>query len=736
MKRIIAVIAAVLIFTVYTNNAVALYDTDYSIGNPDTSNWFEWDLPDDVKAKGTAIDASFMLHAPAGKHGFVKSNGNKIQFEDGTPARFWGTNVGGQGIFQTKEDARRLAERLARVGYNLVRIHSLDGVWYANNIFGFVNGNTTTRALCEEQLDMFFYLCAQLKEQGVYLYIDLLCYRAGNVADDEIPFGAEELGSGWKPESVFDPYLIELQKEFAYQLLTPVNPYTGLSLKDDPAVVAVSMHNENAFIGIGSYGKGGSNIKTSYYASTLQSMFNRWLQDKYNSRHELEQAWCEEGKTGLESAEDYDKGTVVYKDTFETLNYSWGRLMDIYDFNLHIQTTFYTEFRAYLENEVGVKCFISGLSVGLQWGFCPGVAYAVKDTVEIFATNGYKSHPSTGVGFPGTITPWITPTLRSGLELFQHFPVNRIYNMPYFFTEWQACSPSHHAAEHYMMMAVLASVYDMNPVNYGMVQYPLPNNDTGLRDFFETFQDPMHTGIQTAAAITFLRDEIVQPRDVHYRTINKEDFMHPRAYYNWNITPWNVWAFGKIENKYPELGDDVSESTAEALDRMYKKFDNNEPQTEQIDWNMLMGLYRLDTDYTNAAFGYVGDLKIDLSYCIFEVENQAATVTINSLTEDTLQDSNRLLLSVVGRSRNKGMEMDDETGQKIISKGSGPLIAEPIIATVTIKETDDISVYALDSSGQRTAQLETFLTSDGLVKFNTQAEYKTMHYEICKGGKE
>ncbi len=55
----------------------------------DTSEWIPFESSD-ASPVSTAIDMSFLLDAPAGKHGKVKVDGGKLVFEDGTPARFWG----------------------------------------------------------------------------------------------------------------------------------------------------------------------------------------------------------------------------------------------------------------------------------------------------------------------------------------------------------------------------------------------------------------------------------------------------------------------------------------------------------------------------------------------------------------------------------------------------------------------------------------------------------------------
>lgn len=86
----------------------------------DTTGWIPYEPPTDSPVS-TALDMSPFLDAPAGKHGVVKAEGDHLVFEDGTPARFWGTwlPVGGS---LTEQQAERLAQGLAEDGYNLVEL--------------------------------------------------------------------------------------------------------------------------------------------------------------------------------------------------------------------------------------------------------------------------------------------------------------------------------------------------------------------------------------------------------------------------------------------------------------------------------------------------------------------------------------------------------------------------------------------------------------------------------------
>jgi hypothetical protein len=61
-------------------------------GPMNEGEWYE--IETDVKNDGSNyVDWSSLLDAPAGKHGFLKAFKGHFQFEDGTAAKFWGTNI-------------------------------------------------------------------------------------------------------------------------------------------------------------------------------------------------------------------------------------------------------------------------------------------------------------------------------------------------------------------------------------------------------------------------------------------------------------------------------------------------------------------------------------------------------------------------------------------------------------------------------------------------------------------
>ena len=127
------------------------------------------------------IDISFVFRAekPAGKHGFMKVNGSHFSFEDGTPARFWGVNFNGGACFPSFDYSEKVARRLAKTGVNIVRFHQLDAEWNTPNIFSFSKGERigSTLELHPESMKRLDYLIKCLKEEGIYVYLDMNTYR-------------------------------------------------------------------------------------------------------------------------------------------------------------------------------------------------------------------------------------------------------------------------------------------------------------------------------------------------------------------------------------------------------------------------------------------------------------------------------------------------------------------------------------------------------------------------------
>lgn len=67
---------------------------------------------------------------------------------------------------------------------------------------------------------------------------------------------------------------------------------------------------------------------------------------------------------------------------------------------------------------------------------------------------------------------------------------------------------------------------------------------------------------------------------------------------------------------------------------------------------------------------------------------------------------------------------------KVIAEGSGPILIDPIEATVTIDTPwDDLRIWALGPDGQRIGEVPTRYV-DGQLIFTIGPSFKTMYYVI------
>ncbi|MDO5581528.1 MAG: cellulase family glycosylhydrolase [Planctomycetia bacterium] len=218
---------------------------------------------------------------PAGAAGLVKIDHNHFSNQKGT-LRFLGTNFCFSASFPEKKDAPAVAQSLARFGINLVRLHHMD----ARNIWG-KNLKKSTTVIDPEQLDRLDFLISEFKKNGIYVNINLHVSRTFNDKDG-FP-GWETLPRMSKGIDNLDRRMIELQKKYAKDLLTHVNPYTKNAYVNEPAVAVIEINNENSIIA--SWKSGTMDEMADPYAGEFQKAWNTWLQKKYPSADALVQAW-------------------------------------------------------------------------------------------------------------------------------------------------------------------------------------------------------------------------------------------------------------------------------------------------------------------------------------------------------------------------------------------------------------------------------------------------------------
>ena len=199
-----------------------------------------------------------------------------------------------------------------------------------------------------------------------------------------------------KRYAIYNARMIELQKEYAKELLCHVNPYTGLSLADDPAVVTVQIDNEDSAIKWAMGADADEQMKP--YRDEVQSRFNHFLLMKYHTRKRLAEAWTCEGCCALGEEEDPAAGTVRgiaggFYQPVNDPNGSWdteespARYADFMEFGIYMNRKFYRDMKDYLIS-LGVKVPI--VTSNLIAGAADVYGHTDGDLME---NNSYFNHP-------------------------------------------------------------------------------------------------------------------------------------------------------------------------------------------------------------------------------------------------------------------------------------------------------------------------------------------------------
>ena len=219
-------------------------------------------------ATTSPADVSFLHDAPAGKDGFIRVQGGHFVKPNGQRIRFWGVHLTdwspGSIELPAKEDTPMWARTLARYGVNIVRLHFVDK-WAPTGITDGSKDNT--RSFDAQQLDRLDFLVSELKKNGIYMDLNLNVGRAYKEGDG-VPDASRLQWA--KSLTLYDKRIIELEKEYAHNLLTHVNPYTKTEYRNEPAIAIVEILNEN---GIGQ----GYHPPSQFYADELDHIYNDWL---------------------------------------------------------------------------------------------------------------------------------------------------------------------------------------------------------------------------------------------------------------------------------------------------------------------------------------------------------------------------------------------------------------------------------------------------------------------------
>ncbi|UFU02845.1 hypothetical protein LQF12_15375 [Ruania suaedae] len=655
---------------------------------------------DHHRREPSAADLSFLLDAPAGRDGFVRVQDGHLVRPDGQRLRIWGVNLtgwtSGSTLLPPKEEAPLWAGTLARFGINCVRFHFLDLPVCDpadRRPSGLIDpGPDHTQSFDPDQLDRLDFFVAELKQRGIYTNLNLnvgRTYKPG----DEVPDG--EAVRIWKGMTFVGERLIELQKNYARDLLTHHNPYTGTEYRHEPAVAIVEIVNENSLYEFwmrnwlrGERTPGSPDIQLDfppYYAERLDGLYQAWL-----AEHRTEAEIVElRALAGVGEDEPVPRlRAEQFAEAPTPLFHAEG------EFYGAVERGFFLDVKRYLTDDLGVESLIVGCADHTYW--IPNQPI-VQSTSQLDIVDGhvYWQHPAI---WGARNTPMVEDPLNSTIVKLSRSPVA---GKPFTVSEVNHPNPNEHAAEMIPILAAYAAFQDWDGIFFYTFEPKLQGQHSGtVADHFDLTLDPVKMPQLAAGALIFSRPDVRPARETLTRSYSTEQVLESirlpesaRPYFTPGFPVSTALRHGVRISSF-----DGAPTAA---------FDPDQPgpylaDTGELGWyaDDRGGLVTIDTDRTQALVGHVRAHGRSTSHLSAEVANDFCALTLSSLDGEPIPRSETLLLTAGARIENTGTRWN---ARRTLWEtwGEAPTLIEPVTGWLVLTDLQgviDIQITPLDGS--------------------------------------
>jgi hypothetical protein len=579
-------------------------------------------------------------------------------------------------------------------------MHFLDNNW--GNISLFDPTADNTQVFNPDSLDKMDYLIAALKKQGIYVYPDWSVgrkYREGDKVD-----GYNELEEGAKTVIHFSRRIIDLNKKYAEMLLTHVNPYSGMALKDDPVYVGNEIVNESSIF----CGFGEQKFPQPFW-DELQKMYKAWGGKGEITHFKFD--WDTQKLLPVLNAENADSSLRFLLETVLKSN---------------------KEMKTFLR-KLSPHALLTGSNMGL-----PVLGNIKSDSIMDFMdTHAYWDHPQI----------W---NIAGGWGNVAHAPMNnnsqqtnpfqdslvfslshaRVKGLPLIVTEWNDCVPNEYRIEGPVLMTAYGSLQDWD----GLLQFDYGPSVIGAQTMtnFAINSRPDNEPLYQAGALIF-RQGLLKPSDMTVlEPIADKDILANGSRSDWLFDhPWLPYTAGVAKTFTGSKPEAVSD-----LSQVEKYFDSQAKIIQSVTGEQTLdygkGVLKLDSLFVQGFTGAIGTgevLKARGLAITVAKRNPWASILAVCLDGKPLAESARLLVVAVARAENSG-QVYNSTRTALKEAGHTPILMQGVQADISLKAGGkDYSVTPLDESGNKGEALDS-KTAEGELKFTISPKNRASYYLV------
>ncbi len=585
----------------------------------------------------------------------------------------------------------------------------------------------------EVDLHGAWYMVAAFKKEGIY---STLSPYWGSHTDNEASWDLGFKGGSLAGLVFFYEPVQEMYKHWIRRLFTETNPYTGIPLKDDPALAIIQLQNEDSMLFYTeSQIKGapreqllrmfGDFLKTKY--GSLETAFKRY-QNKYESAWDMRgEDSVEKGTAGLMQMWFFSMDAKVRANRWDPP--TRRRLDDQLEFYTEIMRTFNEQMRTFIRDELGCKQLVNAGN----WKSVDPVLvddaerYSYTPT-EVIGKNAYYGSIHNGINVGWQILKQQVYTSWSALQRPHGWPMNvkQVQGHPFIIPESLWVPPNLYRAEGPLVVAGQLSLTGVDSF------YWFASGGREWSDIHSKwpYSTPMQMGQFPAAALVFRKGYIAQadePVVYEERSLDdiwqgKQPLIGESAVYDPNRdrgempvessvkTPVDPLAFcvGPVVVKYG--GSSKNNKFSPRLDELVdteKKILRS--VTGQIATDYDKGLYEVNAPKCQAAAGFLNQ-RSEFRFKDVDIRcrNTYASIIVAPLDDQPLATSKKVLVQVGTVARPRGWVARERAiehggkkydGFQILRLGDAPLMIENTDAEITLRNGNLTRAVALDLNG-------------------------------------
>lgn len=727
---------------------VEFYPSGGKIGfEPGFETWYEFH-PDADYARSSEIGMEDWIDAPAGKFGRIERKIDQLLY-NGKPIKLWGLNLCYGATAPEKVLADRRSRFYPRYGINAVRLHKFaDGPGWAG-----IQSKESCVEFDPAALDRMDYQVAQFKKSGLYLLLSAHfgALKLGPAQRATVPY-MEEFGGfdGEKrittPHSAihYSPELQQVQIQQMVNLLTHKNPHTGMTYAEDPAIAFVEIINEQSILFYTSMAplKASPTLRTQ-----VAKRFCDWLRAKYASQEKLVAAWGEKAFDGFEGDGFPKVGEQLDKDNILPLGNPWyfdpaqldgsqsfrrQRLLDTMRFLYEVQNEFYDRFvaavrKAGYAGEIVASNWQAGRAISHYYNLHSDWRVGTIDRHNYFGGgDGNRINAATMLRLAGS------GMLSSGMQ--------QVLDRPFMLSEWIHETPNEWGVEG----PAILGAYGMGLQGWD-VSFMFQNGDNGA------FSDRIGRDRWDVTAPHVLGVFPAVARQVHRGDVSVSPVTATMFVDLPSMEDGKLGFQDQVDQQYDikTFGSDAVPAAALAAVRCAveftqafrptPKFDLSRfasdstivSSTGQLRWtqgleNRHAGFFTINTPGTRAVTGFAEGKRQELGSVAIELKSRFAAIYVSAKQKDmTIETAPQLLITAIARARNTGMKVFND--DRILDKGKGPVLMEPVKARIQLPGRSGARVILLDHNGCRSDKI--LPVSGGAVEIDG-ARDKTCYYLV------